>query len=450
MHIRETGTEAVKERSHLRIVSMSSAAVWEEAPSSRCLTGLLAKARANLHFQSIWAELNGAMGDLGTYIPIVLALALARDLDLGTTLIFTGAYNIITGAIYGVPMPVQPMKSIAAVAISNPSFGIPEIMAAGICTSSVVFFLGATRLMDVVYRLIPLPIVRGIQLSQGLAFAITAVRYVRNSQDLGKGKSLGQRPWFGLDGLVLVIVAAVFIVIVNGAGEGEEQEENLSAEIGRAGDAERGGWAQDRPVEDARGEDLAACVEGRVREGRGAAAAAVAAELGGGGVQADRGLVRGGAGGVGDVCSGDGRGHEPGRVLVRGDAVLPRGGRIGGAVQVRRTDGGLRGSSGGGEDDGRAAAWRIAAAATGGVPSGAAGGTAAIRRGGTGHGGEGHDVEGRVVRGAHLHRRVVGGVERGAGLRLLHGGAYLARAEEEGDDEHELQQQYVIAADVRR
>ncbi|XP_042453530.1 molybdate transporter 1-like [Zingiber officinale] len=236
MHIRETGTEAVKERSHLRIVSMSSAAVWEEAPSSRCLTGLLAKARANLHFQSIWAELNGAMGDLGTYIPIVLALALARDLDLGTTLIFTGAYNIITGAIYGVPMPVQPMKSIAAVAISNPSFGIPEIMAAGICTSSVVFFLGATRLMDVVYRLIPLPIVRGIQLSQGLAFAITAVRYVRNSQDLGKGKSLGQRPWFGLDGLVLVIVAAVFIVIVNGAGEGEEQEENLSAEIGRAGD----------------------------------------------------------------------------------------------------------------------------------------------------------------------------------------------------------------------
>lgn len=219
-------------------MSAAAVAAWEEAPSSRRVTSLLAKARANLHFQSIWAELNGAMGDLGTYIPIVLALALARDLDLGTTLIFTGAYNIITGAIYGVPMPVQPMKSIAAVAISNPSFGIPEIMAAGICTSSVVFFLGATRLMDVVYRLIPLPIVRGIQLSQGLAFALTAVRYVRNGQDLGKGKSLGQRPWFGLDGLVLAIVAAVFIVIVNGAGEGEEQEQeqNLSAEMGRTGD----------------------------------------------------------------------------------------------------------------------------------------------------------------------------------------------------------------------
>lgn len=41
---------------------------------------------------------------------------------------------------YGVPMPVQPTKSIAAVAISNPSFGIPEVMAAGIymhCWNSV-------------------------------------------------------------------------------------------------------------------------------------------------------------------------------------------------------------------------------------------------------------------------------------------------------------------------
>ena len=70
---------------------------------------LLARARDNLVFRSVWPELNGAMGDLGTYIPIVLSLALARHLDLGTTLIFTGAYNAVTGLIYGVPMPVQPI-----------------------------------------------------------------------------------------------------------------------------------------------------------------------------------------------------------------------------------------------------------------------------------------------------------------------------------------------------
>jgi len=50
------------------------------------------KLKANLVFRSKWAELNGAMGDLGTYIPIVLALTLAKDLNLGTTLIFNGMF----------------------------------------------------------------------------------------------------------------------------------------------------------------------------------------------------------------------------------------------------------------------------------------------------------------------------------------------------------------------
>ncbi|WOK94854.1 hypothetical protein Cni_G03559 [Canna indica] len=187
---------------------------------------LLSRTRANLLFRSRWAEINGAMGDLGTYIPIIMALALAKDLDLGTTLIFTGFYNIVTGALYGVPMPVQPMKSIAAVAISTPSFGVPEIMAAGICTSAVVFFLGVTRLMEVVYRFIPLPVVRGIQLAQGLSFAMTAVKYMRYEQDLAKGKTSDRRPWLGLDGLVLAIAATLFIVAINGAGEVELEEED--------------------------------------------------------------------------------------------------------------------------------------------------------------------------------------------------------------------------------
>ncbi|KAJ1694455.1 hypothetical protein LUZ63_011153 [Rhynchospora breviuscula] len=188
-------------------------------------TNFLVKVRDNLTFHAKWAEINGAMGDLGTYIPIILALSLARDLDLGTTLIFTGIYNIVTGLLYGVPMPVQPMKSIAAVAISNKSFGVPEIMAAGIITSGVALVLGVTGLMELAYWLIPLSVVRGIQLAQGLNFAMTAVKYIRKEQDLGKGKSTGQRPWTGLDGLILAIVACCFIVLVNGAGK-EIQRQN--------------------------------------------------------------------------------------------------------------------------------------------------------------------------------------------------------------------------------
>ncbi|KAL2236977.1 molybdate transporter 1 [Sesamum indicum] len=195
------------------------------------------KVKQNLVFRSKWAELNGAMGDLGTYIPIVLALTLAKNLDLGTTLIFTGIYNFVTGAIYGVPMPVQPMKSIAAEAISNPSFGIPEVMAAGICTAGILFLLGVTGLMQLVYRLIPISVVRGIQLAQGLSFAMTAVKYIRNVQNFGKSKSAGDRHWLGLDGLLLALTCACFIIIVNGSGDNNDDRETACEaddSVGRA------------------------------------------------------------------------------------------------------------------------------------------------------------------------------------------------------------------------
>ncbi|KAJ6732417.1 hypothetical protein OIU79_003518 [Salix purpurea] len=197
-----------------------------QTPRSSFPSNIVGRLRDNLVFRSKWAELNGAMGDLGTYIPIVLALTLSVDLNLGTTLIFTGIYNIVTGAIYGVPMPVQPMKSIAAVAISNSAeFGVPEIMAAGICTGGILLLLGVTGLMQLVYKLIPLSVVRGIQLSQGLSFAMSAVKYISKVQDFSKSKSGGDRHWLGLDGLVLAIVCACFIIVVSGSGEeGSERE----------------------------------------------------------------------------------------------------------------------------------------------------------------------------------------------------------------------------------
>ncbi|XP_059461623.1 molybdate transporter 1-like [Corylus avellana] len=204
------------------------------SPMSGFAANIVDKVKTNLVFQSKWAELNGAMGDLGTYIPIVLALTLVDGLNLGTTLIFTGVYNIITGAIYGVPMPVQPMKSIAAAALAGPGFGVPEIMAAGILTGGILIVLGVTGLMKLAYNLIPLPVVRGIQLAQGFSFALTAVKYVRKVQDFSKSKAKGDRQWLGLDGLVLAIVCFCFIVIITGAGEkcSGERDEETNVDLG--------------------------------------------------------------------------------------------------------------------------------------------------------------------------------------------------------------------------
>ena len=47
------------------------------------------------------AELGGSVGDLGTYIPIVLALTLVNHLDLSTTLIV-----LVTQQVAPAPEPV--------------------------------------------------------------------------------------------------------------------------------------------------------------------------------------------------------------------------------------------------------------------------------------------------------------------------------------------------------
>ncbi|KAL6563217.1 CCR4-NOT core ubiquitin-protein ligase subunit mot2 [Orobanche hederae] len=180
---------------------------------------------------TLLSELSGAVGDLGTYIPIVLALTLVSNLDLSTTLIFTALYNIATGIIFGTPMPVQPMKSIAAVAVSEtPHLTVSQIAAAGISTAVVLLFLGTTGLMSFLYRFLPLPVVRGVQLSQaGLAFAFSAIKYIRYNQDFTRTmatKTTDPRPWLGLDGLILALVSLVFLILTTGDGNGSENNDD--------------------------------------------------------------------------------------------------------------------------------------------------------------------------------------------------------------------------------
>ena len=53
------------------------------------------------------AELSGALGDLGTLLPLMIAMTLTRSIDLGNTLVFSGLANIFTGIIFGIPLPVS-------------------------------------------------------------------------------------------------------------------------------------------------------------------------------------------------------------------------------------------------------------------------------------------------------------------------------------------------------
>ncbi|KAH0292830.1 hypothetical protein M436DRAFT_60337 [Aureobasidium namibiae CBS 147.97] len=118
-------------------------------------------------------ELSGALGDLGTLLPLLIALTLTKSISLSATLVFSGLANIVTGVAFGIPLPVQPMKAIAAIAISQ-SYTINENISAGLFVGGVVTFLSLTGLLKWFGRVVPIPVVRGIQMGAGFALVISA------------------------------------------------------------------------------------------------------------------------------------------------------------------------------------------------------------------------------------------------------------------------------------
>ncbi|KAL3844135.1 hypothetical protein ACJIZ3_001538 [Penstemon smallii] len=62
---------------------------------------------------------------------------------------------------------------------------------------------------------------------------MTAVKYIRNVQNFSKSKSAGERDWVGLDGLILALICACFIIIVNGSGDENDERGNEYDDYGR-------------------------------------------------------------------------------------------------------------------------------------------------------------------------------------------------------------------------
>ena len=150
------------------------------------------------------AEISGSLGDLGTFLPIVIALTLTHSISLPSTLVFSGLFNILTGFFFGIPLPVQPMKAIAAVAIAN-DFSNGSIAAAGIFVAGVILFFSVTGLLRWFNSVIPVPVVKGIQVGAGFSLIISS-----------GSKLVGDLSWVGpswADNLIWAIAAFLFLLL---------------------------------------------------------------------------------------------------------------------------------------------------------------------------------------------------------------------------------------------
>ncbi len=129
-------------------------------------------------------ELAGSMGDFGTLFPLAIGYFAVNGLNPAGVLVMMGLANIVTGIIYHLPMPIEPKKVLAVVAIAQkwpPSL----IYATGFGTGIIWLVFGFTGLIQKIAVLTPRSMVRGIQIALGVILAIEGFKMVATGWILG-------------------------------------------------------------------------------------------------------------------------------------------------------------------------------------------------------------------------------------------------------------------------
>jgi MFS superfamily sulfate permease-like transporter len=142
------------------------------------------------------SELSGSLGDLGTFLPLAAAMAAMNQMNLSVVFLFAGVMNIASGLLFRQPIPVQPMKAIAAVAIAE-GLSPGAIAASGITMGVVMTVLAVIGAVSWIDHVVPTPVIRGIQAGVGAKLVLAGAGWIT------------ALPLLGMDS---VTVAAIFMV----------------------------------------------------------------------------------------------------------------------------------------------------------------------------------------------------------------------------------------------
>lgn len=144
-------------------------------------------------------ELAGAFGDIGTDLPLLMAMMVAAQLHTPSVLIVFGSMQIMSGLYYRMPMPVQPLKAMAALVIAQ-KISSSLLMGAGLAIGLVMLVLSQSGWLSKLAAWVPKAVVRGVQLGLGLKLSGLAFReYI---------------PAMGTEGYWLAGLAFVLIVLL--------------------------------------------------------------------------------------------------------------------------------------------------------------------------------------------------------------------------------------------
>ncbi|MHC4787707.1 MAG: putative sulfate/molybdate transporter [Planctomycetota bacterium] len=153
-------------------------------------------------------EAAGSLGDLGTFIPIVVGMTQIVGLDPATVLVFAGLANVLTGLFFRIPIAVQPMKAIAALAIVG-AMSRAQVGVAGFAVGVGLLLMGVLGLIDWLARAVPRPVVRGLQAAVGLQLLLGGLRL-----GLYAPGAAALRPLWGPEGLLMATGAVLLALLL--------------------------------------------------------------------------------------------------------------------------------------------------------------------------------------------------------------------------------------------
>ncbi|TFG14268.1 MAG: hypothetical protein EU535_03640 [Promethearchaeota archaeon] len=129
-------------------------------------------------------EMGGAFGDWGTLVPFIIGYVAIVGLNPAGIFLCLGITNIILGIKFNLPLPVQPQKTIGAVALAQkwtPSL----VISTGFGTGIVWTILGLSKKLNEIVKRIPTIAVRGIQFGLGLILGWAAILLLMDNLILG-------------------------------------------------------------------------------------------------------------------------------------------------------------------------------------------------------------------------------------------------------------------------
>jgi predicted benzoate:H+ symporter BenE len=129
-------------------------------------------------------EVSGSLGDLGTFLPHIVGAITVVGMDPTGILTTFGLFYALSGAFYGIPMAVQPMKAASAAVLIEP-MDPAAIAGAGLVIGAFFLVLGMTGVVSRLARALPGSIAAGLQLGLGLSLAGLGLRLIERQIWLG-------------------------------------------------------------------------------------------------------------------------------------------------------------------------------------------------------------------------------------------------------------------------